>query len=159
MLSLKSLLVDAGVISSQQADAVEEKKKAEQKAAREARAAKKKQHGAPQQVKAPVASSHQEKLKKLPKVDQYAMIRKWVDLNRLDKNRLVHESFEKYFFQKDDETVGWLSLEKPVIEQINNGSAAIMTYMSNNGLSNAVVPKEIAVDVQTVFPHWIRVLK
>lgn len=153
MLSLKSLLIDAGLTTKEQADAaIDSKKKPPFKA-------KAKPKASPANKLPKVAHSvHQEKLRKLTKNEQYILIRKWVDLNRLDKTRLLDENYEKFFFHQEDESISWLSLDKSVIDQINAGQAGIITYMSNNGASSAVVPREIAEDIKAVLPNWVRVL-
>jgi len=154
MLDFKSLLLNAGLVTQTEVDKATAQKNRKPAIKKPVATSAK----APV-VRPPQPSIHQEKLKKLPKTDQYALIRKWVSLNRLDKARILDESCEKFYFQKEDQSITWLSLEKEVIEQVNNGTAAIMTYMSNSGPSNCVIPREIAEDVREVFPVWIRVLK
>lgn len=137
MLDLKSLLVNAGLTPT----------------APKANKAKTK----PAPVRKPTASSHAEKLKLMGKPEQYTLIRKWVNINRLDKARLLDDGSEKFYFHKEDNSITWLSLDKGTVEKINSGEAAIISYMSNSGLSHAVVPREIAEDIRHVFPAWIRV--
>lgn len=95
------------------------------------------------------------KLKGMPKAEQYELIRLWVTRNRLDKGI----GTEKFFFEKADKSVSWLSLEQPVVEHINTGDAGLVAFMSNSGLAHAVVPRDIAEDIIEVFPDWLRVLK
>ena len=95
------------------------------------------------------------KLKGLPKAEQYDLIRLWVTRNRLDKG----VGTEKYFFEKPDKTVSWLSLESEVLAKIQTGEAGLVAFMSNSGLAHAVVPRDIAEDIVEVFPDWCRVLK
>lgn len=92
------------------------------------------------------------------KAEQYLIIRKWVDVNRLDKGLLNLDASEKFFITAKDNSVSWLSLNSDVIEAIKNGSAGVIAYMSNHGLTHAVVPREIAEDVGAVFPDWLKVL-
>lgn len=94
------------------------------------------------------------------KNEQYGMIRRWVERHRLDLETLPTDvEAERFFFEKEDGNVAWLTIQKPVHQQIQEGNAAIMAYMSNHGLSYCVVPKDIAEDVAHVFPSWIRVFK
>ncbi len=95
------------------------------------------------------------KLKGLSKAEQYELIRIWVTRNRLDRG----VGTERFFFEKQDKSVSWLSLEPSVIEQINAGDAGLVAFMSNSGLAHAVVPRDIAEDIIEVFPDWLRVLK
>lgn len=95
------------------------------------------------------------KLKGLPKAEQYELIRLWVTRNRLDKGI----GTEKFFFEKADKSVSWLSLEPAVVAQIQTGDAGLVAFMSNSGLAHAVVPRDIAEDMIEVFPDWLRVLK
>ena len=95
------------------------------------------------------------KLKGLPKAEQYELIRLWVTRNRLDKGI----GTEKFFFEKADKSVSWLSLETSVITQVQSGDAGLIAFMSNSGLAHAVVPRDIAEDIVEIFPDWSRVLK
>lgn len=97
-------------------------------------------------------------LKSQSKGDQYATVRKWVDINRLDKASHVSIDCEKFFLNTKDNQVSWLTLKKEVIEEIRVGNAGVIAYMSNHGLTHAVVPRDIAEDVGEVFPDWLRVL-
>lgn len=97
-------------------------------------------------------------LKSQPKSDQYITIRKWVDFNRLDKESLVNLDCEKFFITTKDNQMTWLTLPKSVIEQIAQGKAGVISYMSNHGLTHAVVPRDIAEDVGELFPDWLKVL-
>jgi uncharacterized protein YaiL (DUF2058 family) len=97
-------------------------------------------------------------LKTKNKSEQYATIRKWVDLNRLDKPDLVSIDDEKFFFSTNDEQISWLTLKKPVVEEIKSGKAGVISYMSHHGLTHAVVEREIAQDVGELFPAWLKVL-
>lgn len=96
-------------------------------------------------------------LKKQNKNDQYATIRQWVDLNRLDKSSEASLDDEKFFFN-DNDKLSWLRLNKNIIDQIKNGDAGIIAYMSNHGLAHAVLPKDIVQDIAQIFPDWLKVL-
>ncbi len=97
-------------------------------------------------------------LKVQNKAEQYITIRKWVDLNRVDKVPYGLDDSEKFFFNAQDNQVTWLTLAKSVIEEIRTGRAGVIAYMSNHGLTHAVVPRDIAEDVGEVFNEWLRVL-
>lgn len=92
------------------------------------------------------------------KNEQFLTIRKWVDLNRVDKVAYGLDDGEKFFFNTQDGQVTWLTLHTSVIEEIKSGRAGVIAYMSNHGLTHAVVPRDIAEDVGQVFKDWLRVL-
>jgi hypothetical protein len=97
-------------------------------------------------------------LKAQTKAEQYITIRKWVDINRVDKQAYGLDDSEKFFFNTQDNQVTWLTLKKSVVEDIRRGRAGVIAYMSNHGLTHAVVPRDIAEDVGEVFLEWLRVL-
>lgn len=97
-------------------------------------------------------------LKAQTKSEQYLTIRKWVDLNRLDKSSHSILDCEKFFITSKDNQVTWITIHKDVIESIKQGNAGVIAYMSNHGLTHAVVPRDIAEDVGEVFPEWLKVL-
>ena len=154
MLDLKSKLLALGLVTQEQVKKAEQEKTKRPKPRREFK-------------QKPVDDFEQrqrhkqlEELKNMPKNEQYDLIRRWVSRNRLDKdNSAPLETSEKYFFNKADQSIGWLTLEPDVLAQINDGRAGIMAYMSNSGLAHCVVPKDIVEDVAHVFPEWARVLK
>lgn len=147
MLDLKAKLLAAGLVSQEQVDRVDA-----QKANR-----KKPRQDTP---KGPPPNRHLEELKKLPKPEQYELIRKWVARNRLDKLTSTEiDALEKFFFQATDGSVSWLTLEKPVHQQVTDGTAGIVAFMSHHGLAHCVLPREIVEDIAHVFPAWLRVLK
>lgn len=97
-------------------------------------------------------------LKSSDKNEQYLIIRRWVDINRKDKPTDVSLDCEKFFLTGKDGQITWLTLKKEVIDAIKNGSLGVIAYMSNHGLTHAVVPRDIAEDVGEVFPDWLKVL-
>jgi uncharacterized protein YaiL (DUF2058 family) len=99
-----------------------------------------------------------EKLKSQNKAEKYITIRKWVDVNRLDKESLISSENEKFFFANEENQVSWLSLPKEIIDAIAKGKAGVISYMSNHGLVHAVVPRDIAEDIREAFPEWVKVL-
>jgi len=96
-------------------------------------------------------------LKNQNKNEQYATIRKWVELNRLDKSSEASLDDEKFFFEAQGQLTS-LTLKKDVIQKLKDGSAGIIAYISNHGLVHAVVSREIAQDIAHIFPEWLRVL-
>jgi hypothetical protein len=92
------------------------------------------------------------------KSEQYSIIRKWVDINRLDKPHLVNLDAEKFFINTKDQQVTWLTLPKEIINLITKGQAGVISYMSHHGLTHAVVAREIAEDVAKAYPDWLKVL-
>lgn len=153
MLDLKSKLLAAGLVSAEQVARVEQQK-----------ANKKQRKDAPRpptkSFEEKERNRHLEELKKLQKPEQYELIRKWVARNRIDK--LVStdpEALEKFFFQAADGTVSWLTLEKPIHQQVTDGSAGITAFMSHHGLAHCVLPRDIVEDIAQVFPAWVRMLK
>lgn len=151
MFDLKAKLLEKGLVTKEQAD----KATAEQK--------REKQKGAgPVVSESDFLEKERKKtlatLKAQTKAEQYVTIRKWVDINRLDKAAHISLDCEKFFLHTKDNQVTWLTLKKEVIEEIKSGRAGVIAYMSNHGLTHAVVPRDIAEDVFAVFPDWLKVL-
>ncbi len=162
MLDLKSKLLAAGLVTQEQVNRVEQEKQ-------ERKQRKHQLHSVQKTPKSDAITDDDfetkqrakqlETLKSLPKNEQYALIRRWVERNKLDKETSVlTENSEKYFFHKACGSVTWLTVEKEVHQKIVDGEAAIMAYMSNHGLTHCVVPRDIAEDVAEVFPYWLRAL-
>ncbi len=174
MLDLKAKLLAAGLVTKDQVDKVEADERAKQEA-RAAREAKKSARGNGAQGghrhDAPTASVEDDAardaarwqkrvqdLKAAGKAEQYDAIRGWVDRHRLDVAKGISESAQRFHFMKADQTISWISVEPDVRAKLAAGEAGIVAYMSNNGLTHAVVPKELANDVLTIRPDWLRVL-
>lgn len=153
MLDLKSKLLAAGLVTKEQVERVEKQKSAPRQPKKEFSKAQALSFEEKERIR------QREELKKLPKPEQYELIRKWVNRNRLDRATPIDADFEKFFFQGADGTVSWLTLEKSVHEKITQGSAGITAYMSNHGLAHCVMPRDIVEDIAEVFPAWLRVLK
>lgn len=148
MLDLKSKLLAAGLVSQEQVDKLERQK------------AEKKNKKKPESFEVKERNRHLEELRELPKTEQYDLIRKWVQRNRLDKTVPIDpEAIEKFFFEATDGSVSWLTLEKSVHAKIVDGSAGITAFMSNHGMTHCVLPRDIVEDIAQVFPGWVRVLK
>lgn len=138
MFDLKAQLLKKGLITKEQAD----------KATKKPREDKFLQ----------VEKAKMAELKAKSKGEQYQTIRKWVELNRLDRPEQVSLDDEKFFFSGKDEQISWLTLKKDVVEQIKLGQAGVIAFMSHHGLSHAVVKRDIAQDVGDIFPDWLKVL-
>lgn len=159
MFDLKSKLLEAGLVTEKQAAAAKKKPQKQykkpkgkfKKPPRSSGVANFEEHSRGKMVSG---------LKSQSKNEQYDTIRKWVDRNRLDKQqKILEEGSEKFFFQKMDGNVTWLTLSAELHSKLNDGQAGIMAYMSNHGLTHCVIPKDIAEDAAQVFPYWLRVLK
>lgn len=151
MFDLKAKLLEKGLVTKEQADKASAEKQRE-----------KQKKSEPKVSEDDFLVKEREKtlnaLKAQGKGEQYVTIRKWVDFNRLDKTSQVSLDCEKFFLSTKDNQVTWLTLKKEVIEEIRSGRAGVISYMSNHGLTHAVVPRDIAEDVGTVFPEWLKVL-
>ena len=100
------------------------------------------------------------KLKKSPKKEIYEVTRNWVERNRLDPVRsLPSEKAERFYFQRPDGSIGSLMLEPEPLQALKSGEAGVVTYMSNHGVSHAVVAKDLALDIGYVVPLWLRFLE
>lgn len=157
MLDLKSKLLAAGLVTQAQVDKISEQKSI------------KKFKRPPLPVNKPPPTDdfelrqrqkQLEELKSIPKNEQYDLIRRWVTRNRLDLvSGLPSENAQKYFFQKADKNISWLTLEPEIFAQVVDGKSGIMAYMSHHGLTHCVLSHDIIEDVAMVFPEWLRVLK
>lgn len=137
MFNLREQLVSAGVVSP------EEAKKAEQRPKK----VKPKNRGLGE-------SDYVKKLRSCGKGEQYQKIAKWVKLNRLDRGGKTDKA-EKFYFTSHDKRATWLLIENETAEAVKSGNAVVMAYMSHQGMAHAIMPKEIAQDVGTLFPDWI----
>ncbi len=157
MLDLKSKLLAAGLVTQAQVDKISEQKLNK----------KTKRPPLPMQRKPQTddfelrqRQKQLDELKSLPKNEQYDLIRRWVTRNRLDQvSGLPSEQAQKYFFQKADKNISWLTLEPEIYAQVIDGKAGIMAFMSHHGLAHCILPHDIVEDVAEVFPEWLRVLK
>lgn len=150
MFDLKAKLLQKGLVTKEQVDKVMAEKK------NSVNPAKKSPRGDDFAAKERVKALNN--LKAQTKAEQYVTIRKWVEINRLDKSSHASVDSEKFFLTTKDNQVSWLTLRKDVIDAITKGHAGVIAYMSNHGLTHAVVPRDIAEDVGEVFPEWLKVL-
>lgn len=145
MFDLKAKLLEKGLVTKEQVDKISAKKPHDQKNA-SANFADRERKKVLQQL---LAQS---------KSEQYLTIRKWVDNNRQDKKPFGLDDGEKFFFTTEENQITWLTLAKSVVEDIKQGRSGVIAYMSNHGLTHAVVPRDIAEDVGEAFPAWLRIL-
>lgn len=151
MFDLKAKLLEKGLVTKEQVQKIDQEKQ-------------KKHHTNKDAIKAPIDIQDRERakalsqLKSADKNEQYALIRKWVDFNRRDRATDISLDCEKFFIPAKDGQITWLTLKKDIIEEIKNGNLGVIAYMSNHGLTHAVVPRDIAEDVSQVFPDWLKVL-
>jgi hypothetical protein len=165
MLDLKSKLLAAGLVTKEQVDKVDHDR--QQKNKKHHAKSPKPEHNPvpPKSISDDEFESRQrqkrlQELKALPKNEQYDVIRRWSLRNRLDKQSgPPSENAQKYFFQKADKSITWLTLEPEVHAQVSEGKAGIISFMSHHGLAHCVLPKDIVEDVAEVFPDWLRALK
>ncbi len=148
MFDLKAKLLAKGLVTEQQVEKITREKKREH-----LKATPKENSGYLSKERAKILDN----LKALPKSEQYVAIRKWVDINRLDK-LVVSVDCEKFFITTKDNQVTWLTLPTSILEAIQKGEAGVIAYMSNHGLTHAVVPRDIAEDIGQIFPEWLKVL-
>ena len=180
MLDLKAKLLAAGVVTAEQVKKVEDDEAAKRQRAKEARERREQQQRrgpapTPQQAKKGAVDDEDEKRarrehewneaqrwrqrldahKTAGKSEQYEAVRGWVLRDRLD-NRQITEAATRFHFAKDDGAVAHLTVEPDVRARLVEGSAAVVCFMGYNGLEHAVVPKDVADDVRTVKPEWLR---
>jgi uncharacterized protein YaiL (DUF2058 family) len=91
------------------------------------------------------------------KAEQYEAVRGWVLRHRQDSNH-ISEVAERFHFTKMDGSLSHLTVEPDVRERLAAGDAALVAFMGFNGLEHAVVPKDVALDLQRVKPEWLRSL-
>lgn len=178
MLDLKAKLLAAGLVTEEQVEKVEReedekrRKRREQREQREQRKThgKRPPKGPGKGKKGPPAAADeradQERwqkrlaaLKEGGKSEQYDAIRTWVQRTRIDAVKAIPtEAAERFHFARHDEGIASLTLEPEVRAKLLDGSAGICVFMSNNGLTHCVVPRDVALDIGAVRPEWVRVL-
>ena len=94
-------------------------------------------------------------LHKAGKSEQYAAIRGWVMKERLD-NTQITEAAQRFFFTTYAGTLSHLTVEPDVHGKLVDGSAGIVAFIGYNGQEHAVVDVDIAKDVRTIKPEWLR---
>ncbi len=193
MLDLKKQLLQAGLVTEQQVEKVEQEEAEAREKKRQRRAAQKarekggpakggkgkgkgprkgkgggrgKGKGNPEAAEgkdrpddATLWARRIEKLAQEGRTEQYEVIRKWVDKTRLDKaGELPSEKAERFFFEKGDKQVGWLTVEPDLIEKLKAGQAGVIAYVGFNGMNHCAVPRDVCIDVHKVRPEFLRAL-
>jgi len=180
MLDLKAKLLKAGLVTADQVKKVEDEeaeKKRRKEEARERKSAPRQQaprarppSARPDADEKRAAREHQEveserwrkrldELKAAGKSDVYDAVRGWVVRHRLDdKVAIPSENATRFHFARDDGTIGHITLEPEVQAKVTAGAAGIVTFMGHNGLEHAVVPTDLAKDIQHVKPEWLKSL-
>ncbi len=152
MLDLKAKLAAAGLVTKEDVEKAE-RKEAERRAKKAGKKAPS-QPRAPEEPRLAVA-----KLRDKPKGEVYDAVRKVVDRVRLDPSGAApSEAAAAYHFPQATGKIGRLVLEPAVVASLGDGSAGLISFMSNHGLAHAVVPAAIARDVAELMPLWLRVL-
>ena len=133
MFDLKAKLLEKGLVTKEQIQKIDQEKP-------------KKNHGKENKNVAEVDFDEKERrktlmqLKSSDKNQQYAIIRKWVDLNRCDRASDISLDCEKFFIPAKDGQITWLTLKKEVVEQIKNGVLMLQDSCMANHACQAQVP-------------------
>lgn len=169
MLDLKAKLLAAGVVTEKQIKNFDqnEEQKRERNKKNKSEKQKKKRGRAQSSAKNEVGLDEKalwerriQKLQNAGKSEQYETIRNWVERERLDSpKKMQSEEAERFHFSKPDGGITWITLEPSERERIKSGQAGIIAFMSHNGLSHCVVPREVALDVHQIHPEWLRKLE
>jgi uncharacterized protein YaiL (DUF2058 family) len=154
VLDLKAKLAAAGLVTKEDVEKAE-RKEAERRAKKAgARGKGPPQPRAPEEPRLVVA-----KLRDKPKGELYDAVRKVVDRVRLDPiGAAPSDDAAAYHFPQATGKIGRLVLEPAVAAALGDGSAGLVSFMSNHGLAHAVVPAALARDIAELMPLWLRVL-
>ncbi|MDA0713312.1 MAG: DUF2058 family protein [bacterium] len=157
MLDLKSKLLAAGLVTEEQINKINSHRSAKTK---KLSSLKTTNNNLETRFIKQQREKHVNELSSVSKSERYEVVRRWVKHNRFDIIvGLPSENAQKYFFQKENKNISWLTLEPAVHALVVKGDAGIMAFMSNHGLDYCVLPKDIIEDVAKFFPEWLRVLK
>jgi hypothetical protein len=74
---------------------------------------------------------------------------------RLD-NTQITEAAQRFFFTTYAGTLSHLTVEPEVHSKLVDGSAGIVAFIGYNGQEHAVVAADMAKDVRTIKPEWLR---
>lgn len=158
MLDLKAKLAAAGLVTKEDIERAEKPGaggKGKRKGGREHAGAKGGGGARGGTPRLPVASLLRES-----KGHQYDAVRRFIERVRLyDPARPPTEQAQTFHFSTAKGQIGRLVLEPELLGGVQDGSAAIVAYMSNHGLAHTVVPAAAARDLAELFPLWLRVLK
>lgn len=165
MLDLKAKLLEAGVVTEKQVKKVEaeEEKKRQKKKFKKKKSPKAPRSSQGKQKQVDEKDLWQRRIRKLAqagKSEQYEVIRGWVEKHRIDSpKRILSEEAKKFHFVKMDNGISWITIEAEVEASLQKGEYGIIAYMSHNGLSHCVVPRDLAADVHQIRPEWLRKLE
>jgi hypothetical protein len=152
VLDLKAKLAAAGLVTKEDVERAER-----QKAERRGKPGKGKGPATQQTPDEPRLAVA--KLRGKPKGEIYDAVRKLVDKVRLDPiGAAPSDEAAAYHFAQATGKIGRLVLEPAVVARLGDGTAGLVSYMSNHGLAHAVVPAAAARDVAELMPLWLRVL-
>jgi hypothetical protein len=156
VLDLKAKLAAAGLISEadvKRAEA-ERRAKAERKSGKPSGRGGKPISGPPKPQGLAVAS-----LRGKNKGEIYDAVRRFVERVRLDPPTGVpSETARSFHFPEPTGRIGRLVIEPEIASQLEDGSAALIAFMSNHGLAHAVVAAEHGRSIAELMPKWLRVL-
>jgi uncharacterized protein YaiL (DUF2058 family) len=153
MLDLKAQLAAAGLVSDEEIKAAEAReRKTKSKGKRRS-----KRKGAPGKAK---AGLDRKALEAAGKGERYTMVRQAVKALRLDSSGPIPAADAVPFhFAGEGGVVGRVFVSPPVQRRLEEGSAAILAFISDHGLAHAVVPAGLAREVAAVIPEWLRLLR
>lgn len=154
MLDLKAQLAAAGLVSEEEIKAAEAR----------ARKGKDKGKGKGRGRRGGVAKANpgltRKALEAAEKGERYALVRQAVKAQRLDSSGPIPAADAVPFhFAGDGGVVGRVFVAPPVQRRLEEGSAAILAFISDHGRAHAVVPAGLAREVAAVLPEWLRHLR
>ncbi len=155
MLDLKAKLAAAGLVSQEDVAKAEAARNRPQRGNQRGGQRGSKPAAAPPRPAALAVAA----LRAKNKGEIYDAVRRFVDRVRLDVvGTPPTEAAEPFHFAGHTGRVGRLVLEPEVSARLLDGSAALVSYMSNHGLAHAVVPADAGREIGQVMPLWLRVL-
>ncbi|MCA9657186.1 MAG: DUF2058 family protein [Myxococcales bacterium] len=153
MLDLKAQLAAAGLVSDEEIKAAEARERNKAKSKGKRRSKRK----APGKAKAGLDRGA---LEAAGKGERYTMVRQAVKAQRLDSSGPIPAADAVPFhFAGDGGVVGRVFVSPPAQRRLEEGSAAILAFISDHGLAHAVVPAALAREVAAVIPEWLRLLR
>ncbi len=146
MLDLKAKLAAAGLVTKDDV-------------ARAEAAKANRRGGKPQTPPPPASGLKVSALRGKNKGEIYDAVRRFVDKVRLDPvGAPPSESARAFHFPLPTGKIGRLMLEPELAGQLEDGRAALVSYMSNHGLAHAVVLAAHGREIAELMPLWLRVL-
>jgi hypothetical protein len=96
-----------------------------------------------------------DELKAAGKSEQYEAMRGWVMKLRLDNSQLTDDAV-RFHYPLHDGTIAHLTVEPAVQQALAGGSAGVVAFIGYNGREHAAVPADVARDMHTLQPGWLR---